>query len=307
VYDLFYRNYDPVLGRMNQVDPMASKYASWSPYTYSFNSPINWNDPSGADPWDDFWNIVNTLWNEAPEDGGAGWSSGGGFTGAFSGLEGFYTGVDNMDMFGTWGQGGNAASFGAAANAYAAATGGPTPLRGTTITYNPNDGFRGEPYSNTAWLQGRIDEVYGMQQLGRDFIYDNNNGIGLGLEIFENGTTEAIEEVLKNKALYSSATKIGTKAVGGSVIGLNLGVTFYTIGKELQSSDPKAFNTHSFVNIGVTVLTTGATAIGIVFAGATAPVWVPVVAIGGAAVGIGYGIAQVAGIDQWIDSRYGFK
>ncbi|MDH4298742.1 MAG: hypothetical protein OEV74_20890, partial [Cyclobacteriaceae bacterium] len=142
---------------------------------------------------------------------------------------------------------------------------------------------------------------------GSDFIYDNNNSIGLGLETLENGTTGAIEEVLKNKALYTAGTKIGAKVVGGSVIGLNLGVTFYTIGKELQSNDPKAFNTHSFVNMGVTVLTTGATAIGIIFAGATAPVWVPAVAIGGAAVGIGYGIAQVAGIDQWIDSRYGFK
>jgi hypothetical protein len=30
-YDLFFRNYDPVLGRMNQVDPVASKYASFLP------------------------------------------------------------------------------------------------------------------------------------------------------------------------------------------------------------------------------------------------------------------------------------
>jgi len=26
LYDLHYRNYDPILGRMNQVDPMATKY-----------------------------------------------------------------------------------------------------------------------------------------------------------------------------------------------------------------------------------------------------------------------------------------
>ena len=48
-YDLDYRNYDPILGRMNGVDPMATKYASLSPYNFSFNDPVTFNDPSGAD------------------------------------------------------------------------------------------------------------------------------------------------------------------------------------------------------------------------------------------------------------------
>ena len=50
LYDLEFRNYDPILGRMNQVDPMASRYASYTPYNYSFNSPVVWNDVNGADP-----------------------------------------------------------------------------------------------------------------------------------------------------------------------------------------------------------------------------------------------------------------
>ena len=50
LYDLDYRNYDPILGRMNGVDPMATKYASLSPYNFSFNDPVTFNDPSGADP-----------------------------------------------------------------------------------------------------------------------------------------------------------------------------------------------------------------------------------------------------------------
>jgi hypothetical protein len=56
----------PALGRMNAVDadacgqhpdsyarqgPMAAKYASLTPYNYAFNDPVLWNDPSGADPW----------------------------------------------------------------------------------------------------------------------------------------------------------------------------------------------------------------------------------------------------------------
>src|SRR5262245_7138171 len=32
VYDLDYRNYDPILGRMNQVDPMADRYSSHTTY-----------------------------------------------------------------------------------------------------------------------------------------------------------------------------------------------------------------------------------------------------------------------------------
>jgi len=50
-YDLEFRNYDPVLARMNQVDPMAAKYASQTPYNYSFNNPVSLNDPNGADPY----------------------------------------------------------------------------------------------------------------------------------------------------------------------------------------------------------------------------------------------------------------
>jgi len=49
LYDLQYRNYDPVLGRMNQVDPMATKYASLTPYNFSFNDPVYYNDPMGDD------------------------------------------------------------------------------------------------------------------------------------------------------------------------------------------------------------------------------------------------------------------
>jgi RHS repeat-associated protein len=49
-YEMFFREYDPALGRMNAVDPMASKYASLTPYNYAFSNPVAFNDPSGADP-----------------------------------------------------------------------------------------------------------------------------------------------------------------------------------------------------------------------------------------------------------------
>src|SRR5947209_7503649 len=51
-YDLPYRNYDPTLGRFVQIDPLAQQYASLSPYHYSYNNPVMFNDPSGAGPGD---------------------------------------------------------------------------------------------------------------------------------------------------------------------------------------------------------------------------------------------------------------
>jgi len=50
LYDLDCRNYDPILGRMNQVDPIADKYSSLTPYNFGFNNPATWTDVNGADP-----------------------------------------------------------------------------------------------------------------------------------------------------------------------------------------------------------------------------------------------------------------
>jgi len=50
LYSTFFREYDPVLGRMNGVDQLADRFAPWSPYNYSFNTPVNLNDPTGAVP-----------------------------------------------------------------------------------------------------------------------------------------------------------------------------------------------------------------------------------------------------------------
>jgi RHS repeat-associated protein len=57
VYDLEFRNYDPVLSRLNQVDPLATNDVSLSPYHYSFNNPVRFIDPSGA--WGDHGEVAN--------------------------------------------------------------------------------------------------------------------------------------------------------------------------------------------------------------------------------------------------------
>jgi len=49
-FDLYYygaRYYDPRLGRFIAVDPSASKYPSGSPYAYTLDNPLNYNDPDG--------------------------------------------------------------------------------------------------------------------------------------------------------------------------------------------------------------------------------------------------------------------
>jgi hypothetical protein len=45
---MYYRGYDPAIGRMLQVDPYAPMYASTTTYNYAMNNPVMMNDPSGG-------------------------------------------------------------------------------------------------------------------------------------------------------------------------------------------------------------------------------------------------------------------
>jgi RHS repeat-associated protein len=44
-----YRMHDPRIGRWLSVDPLAGKYAAWSPYAFCYNSPINVIDVDGRE------------------------------------------------------------------------------------------------------------------------------------------------------------------------------------------------------------------------------------------------------------------
>jgi RHS repeat-associated protein len=47
MYDAFYRNLDPQIGRFWQVDPKLESTEAWSPYAAMLDNPIRYADPLG--------------------------------------------------------------------------------------------------------------------------------------------------------------------------------------------------------------------------------------------------------------------
>ncbi len=113
-YSTFFREYDPVIGRFNGVDPIALMTESISTYAYANNNPVMMNDPLGdrarwldriaeAPAYEPRWgersfDVVNRImsfysWSDWAWDGGTG---GGGFGNGGGG------GMSEFDFYGTY-------------------------------------------------------------------------------------------------------------------------------------------------------------------------------------------------------------
>jgi hypothetical protein len=290
-------NYDPSTGRMMQVDPLATLYHDYSPYHYSFNNPITYTDPSGAAPWrpEDHGGMQQGPDDGANENDGLHdkWSEDEGFANMYAlrdymrGIAGGYLGQSWSDSWST--------------DYYGSGEGNPYYHTGADgsrqIGYWKDSPLAGEAGIQSTFVVVRVGSGDPCptcpNNKGSDFIYDNNNSIGLGIGILEPGFGAAWDAVRAAPGAYTNGAKIVAKVGGAGLVGVNVALTGYTINKELSNG---TFNTHSIVNGAVTVVGAGLTVVGLIASA-------PAVAIIGAGIGITYGIAQIAGADAWIDDQ----
>jgi len=109
-YSTFFREYDPVIGRFNGVDPMSASFESWTSYHYSYNNPVNFNDPMGDLPTETLAEQMQREYREwhGPRYGNGffdrGWDLGGGGDDGMGGNGGGGTYAQlkaDLDYFGT--------------------------------------------------------------------------------------------------------------------------------------------------------------------------------------------------------------
>jgi RHS repeat-associated protein len=119
-YETAFRNYDPVLGRFMQVDPLATKYGSLSSYHYAFDNPVMFNDPSGAEGIQP--GPPDGLYDQMAEIYGSRYAQASSYVNG--GQPGFYDGPSSSWMAPAYGELQSAAAYNSASATLAAARNG---------------------------------------------------------------------------------------------------------------------------------------------------------------------------------------
>jgi RHS repeat-associated protein len=103
MYETYFRQLDPQIGRFNQIDPLGEKYFSISSYAYANNNPANFNDPLGLLSE----GVVDALSDLLRSPNGGSWSRGDEEVSFYSSQdEAFGAGATQMSDNGWWGGGG---------------------------------------------------------------------------------------------------------------------------------------------------------------------------------------------------------
>nr|WP_255607094.1 RHS repeat-associated core domain-containing protein [Pedobacter polysacchareus] len=106
LYNTFFRDYDPVLGRFNGIDPMSVKYSDFSVYQFVFNNPVSFSDPTGADALADIEKFLRQFFEDSGGGGkvpnGGSWSASSGGYNFSSQNEAFAAGAGYNDIFSSW-------------------------------------------------------------------------------------------------------------------------------------------------------------------------------------------------------------
>jgi len=248
-YDTPFRNYDPVLARFHQVDPLAYADHFTSPYAYGSNNPVLFNDPTGlftslADLLK--WQPIRDLWDT--QYGGT--YTNGKMTEFKTSAEAFQAGVDYNDRHNAWGNvPGGARNFNEASANYYAKT-KENILYAVTIRENVYQGqiisYGGEPYYNSKWLHERLDH----KTLDRDKIFSqktdelqdflDNVGLIPGAGEIADGLNAVIHLARGNVAKAGLSTAAMIPIVGWLASGSKIGRKIWT-SKKAGSAVENAF------------------------------------------------------------------
>jgi RHS repeat-associated protein len=328
-YETFFRGYDAALGKFLQVDPMADKFASISTYNYGLNNPILFNDPAGAEvnPGRGYASFRDRGYDDASTGMyGDNWNYltyGGGFemygVGVSDGPDAPNYAADaaavaNNEMTVEEYAQKHGESFSGFVTFTANHEGATYALQVqftagvaeniviTAVTNTSGGGFvsivNGSiPFTlkNGEWSFGGTKTPMGTE--GNGFRLQYSDGLDKVLSTlggvagtFESGA--AIGTFQRVAKASFSASKAGLKLTKGfGAAGLVL--TGLVVAHELATGHD---NTHTWVDVGVTVVSVGAVAV-------LGTVALPAVAIGGLA----YGIWSFAVGSDWIDENWGYR